>query len=353
MPLVREGRFISTIIFTILLFFAQYNSIFAIDETSVSSEVRDRELSRETLLKERLADENITFTEESLLSADGADGADGASIYVDLDTNSEGVSERTNKTHFVLAIPISSLGDTDDDFHFGFELAINYIKKTLNEGTAIHVRVAFLGDEWEPSAGASGFAGLRALLDSIKDDNTVVLYARLCGGGLPLHIIQSSKRYTTPLSLLKPFVELCNEKGFPIDFPSNYNFLYRYGIAQNTAQLDMASERGIDMLYVQSVEGGANEGAAEKLSTIVSLWIESAEDFSETIITDNIKNYIILNLKDNFIIISEIKIVIFTYIAGLLLLFSAVMLYKYKKCLRHFHPCLHHEKGDSLFVVNS
>ncbi|MDR3301546.1 MAG: hypothetical protein LBT01_03335 [Spirochaetaceae bacterium] len=315
--------------------------IFALDDTSVASGVRERETRRETLLKERLTDENITFTEESLFSDYGAYGV---SIYVDVQSTSEGGGAQGGggEKNFILAIPISSLDDTDEDFHFGLKFALDFIKNILQEGAPVPLRVAFLADDWGAVAGADGCAGLQALLDSIHDENTVVLYARLFfGGGTALQIVQASTNYTTPLSLLEPFIALCNAHDFLLNFPSNYNFLYRNGIAPNTPQIDMASKNGVNILFVKSGEGGTNSSGeqAEKLSMIVSRWIAAEKNFSQNIITNNSKNYMLLYLKSSFMILSEQKIILCTYIAELVLLFSVVLLYKYNK-----------KRGDFLYL---
>ncbi|MDR2864122.1 MAG: hypothetical protein LBV68_00745, partial [Spirochaetaceae bacterium] len=340
-------------------FFIVIFPLFAFDENpdalvkkETYKNVRNREQMREALLKERLHAENIPFTQVSLFEDYGAYGN---SIYVYVPSssgweNADSTDSQTdfskqesaenslndeNNTRLVLAVPISSVYDNDDDFHFGFQFALSCIKKALQEPPAVPFCVAFLADEWESINGAPAFAGFRALLDSLETDgNALVLYANLRAYAAKMSIVQASKQYTVPLALLEPFVNLCVKDDIEIDFLSDYNFLYKIGIAPDTEQLNMASESSIPILYLSAEEGidsspSFNEINADKLSGLVLEWAQTISNFHEKIIKDNIKKYTIFKFKNRIFIVQEKNIVFFTYIANLALLFISVLLYKH------------------------
>jgi hypothetical protein len=302
------------------------------DASSLTEDVfREREARREKLIKEYLKNEKILFSEEQLFEEYGIDGI---SIYVYLPSRSgvypaDGLDIKTgaensggDSASFVLALPLSSGADTEDDVHFGLQFAFQYIKDTIEYPPALPVIVAFLagerGGDWE----SNRLTGFAALLDSAGVDySSIILYADIVSSLSPLRVVRGDDNRALPFPLLSPFIDACAKHHVPI--VSSNNSL------RGAAQLDMARELDISVLFITNYDGAETaEGGLSVLdiSRAIADWSESLQGIHNKLISDNDINYIFVTRRGGNIIIAETSIIIFSFVAILLLLFVLFLL---------------------------
>jgi hypothetical protein len=304
---------------------------------STETILREREARRAQTVKKYLTDETIPFTETP--------GIYGTSIYVylpsrdgiyptdDLNTKN-GRADADYGNCFIFAVPISSITDTQDDLHFGLQVALRYIKDAQGTPPAIPVIVAFLADEWDYTTASPAASGFAALLDSDGVDyRAIILYAGIFSGASPVSILRSPDNRAPPFPVLYPFIEACARYNIPV-ISSRDSFFPKNGTSRGAAQFDIAEIIDIPVLYITNTDNTVDttsDLSAPDLSSSIALWNESLQDMHNKLISDNDINYIFVTRRGQNIIITEKYIVFFSFTAALLLLVLLLLLFKYLK----------------------
>ncbi|MDR2481660.1 MAG: hypothetical protein LBD07_05145 [Spirochaetaceae bacterium] len=296
----------------------------ALDNNTV---VRHRAQTRYNELIKLLSDNNLKFTEHNLLKDYGAYGT---SVFVH--------SRQSGKTAGitpVLAVPITTLNDTGEDFHYGFKLALKFIEEISNEAERLPFIVAFLADDWDSVAGSIAFAGFEDLLNSIIEvNNTVILYADITEKTPALSIVHASENSTIPLNVLSSFTDACKKFDVRFNLYTKYNVLYKYKIIKDQKQIQMANEYNIPILYIKAsstTAAGTNiyDNTIDLDNTALA-FIDWSLAMDKTADTESTYNYFISGSESYPIFLSEKSIIFFSFTFAILL-FLYILFIRYSK----------------------
>jgi hypothetical protein len=310
--------------------FSLFNCILLFPDT-----VRDRETRREAIIRDHLTAEQVPFTEVPLLSEYGAWGT---SFYVNLgkEVNTE------QQSLAVIAIPISSLNDSEEDLHGGLKFAFKYIE-TFSESTAAPVMIAFLADEWAQESGNFAFAGLSALLDEMASESTFILYLNPFRNDSVL-VVNVSENYALPAPVLVPFIKSADQAGLELDFFSPLTFANKNPEKSIINRTGLASQNGVQILYLR---GKLDDDKLDKLITVTNAFIPQIPDIQKTLVKDNIKNYIMLDVNNKLrfgryigeyntgrVIITERSFILIIYGTILVLISIVILLFRHVITIR-------------------
>jgi hypothetical protein len=306
---------------------------------STETILREREARRTQVVKKYLTDETVPFTEAPL------PGIWGTSIYVYLHSRygiypTDGLNTKNGRADadyddcFIFAVPISSITDTQDDLPFGVQAALRYIKDVQEAPPAIPVIVAFLAGEWDYTTASPAAKGFAALLDSDGlDYRAIILYAALFSASPPVRVIRSSDSYTTPLPILDTFIEMCARYAVPVASSSN-SFFSNNDSSHGRLQPKMTEHIDIPVLYITNADDAGSIASAlsvEDFASSITIWSETLNGIHKQLIADNDTNYIFFTARGRTVIIPEKTIVLFSFIAALLLLALLFLFGKYSK----------------------
>ncbi|MDR2509513.1 MAG: hypothetical protein LBC77_02585 [Spirochaetaceae bacterium] len=282
-------------------------------EGSVRARVETRFAELASLLKK----EGIEYEERPLLKSYGAFGT---SVFVYPNERS-GLLD----TAVIVAVPITTDGDSDSQEHFGMRAAVELIKLNNAAEKPVPLITAFLSDDWEKEGEYSGFENLLDVTGGIS--RSVVLYLNITAAPDGFTVVTGGGgKSAFPLALLMKFTDLCAEYGIPFALESKYPSLYKYRFIKPPAPVFMASQREMPLLYIGApppVPQDAREPlAVRNTAVMLADWtafvMKNIKDERDT-------NYFITALNTNPVFFSEKLIIILAYIFGALF-FAAIVL---------------------------
>ncbi len=291
--------------------------VFGLDES------RDLENRRLAFIKEALSEKEIAYEERSLFTSQGGFGSSIHVVYSSTEAD-------TGTGQFVLAVPLSTLNDTQDIARFDITAALNIAERLKDR--PINARIAFLGDEYsslpEDVSGIRniGLADLVSLCDT--PENVIICYFDLpfTPGALTIH--HGSSGVVAPLSVLEPLTDAFEECSIPYSLSINYNELYKLRLIQSQKPLDIIQAAAFPSLLVKGKQTASNSISAELCGESFADYVSGIDISSENYDT----HYSFINIFNKTIYFSEI-VTVFVFLAvgivSLILLFVYSLTHRY------------------------
>ncbi|GHU03634.1 hypothetical protein FACS1894147_07830 [Spirochaetia bacterium] len=242
------------------------------------------------MLLEELRSREIPFEERPLLENYGGFGT---SVHVILPPE-ETPGPGKNPLSFMLAVPLRGTGVSGvqaEGLSFGIEAALAFIDRIRLRGTAMDIRVAFLGDETSQLPADSmprehlGLRDLCALPDI--PENVILWYLDLEEAPERLLIHHGAEKTLAPLSMMENLPKLSDSVGVPFSLAVHFNEIYKLGLARGPSALSVTGGRGINAQYIASPEGRDREEniTAASLAELIARYTASLTFHPETLDT--------------------------------------------------------------------
>jgi hypothetical protein len=259
-----------------------------------------------------LSERQIPFEERPLFANYGGFGS---SVHVVLPSSA---SESEMQETLVLGIPLSGhTGNPPGELPFGVKLGIAFIEHIRSRGSAIPIRVAFLGDERSslpPDQRSLSHAGLQDLTAAVDTpENTLLVYLDMDEAPQSLVIHHGDGKRIATLNVLESLTKACDSQDIPYTLTVNFNELYKLDLVTGPSVLRAALDRDLHALYLGgsspeeprirgSLKSDTDAALSEK--TLVAVLAEYADTLR--LVTGNLDyHYLIIQCLGNFFFISE------------------------------------------------
>jgi hypothetical protein len=300
-------------------------SVFGLDKS------RELENQRIDFIKSSLEEKNIAYEERSLFQSQGGFGR---SIHVICPSSDSG--EGNLAEQFVLAVPLSTIEDTEENERFDIQIALHIAERLKNDAPSMNVRIVFLGDEYNslpedvPSIRNIGLADLFSLYDT--PENVIIVYLDLPIAPDRFVIHHGSNGTIAPLNILNPLTDAFEDHSIPYFLSVKYNELYKLRLIKSQKALEIIQSMDFPGLLIK----GSNT-SSEPFSAALSapLCAEAITSYIETIkvSTENYDtHYSLINLFNKTIYINELFTVLSFLAVGF---FSLILLLIYSLTHRH------------------
>ena len=308
-----------------------------------------------TLLKER----QIPFEERSLLADYGGFGS---SVHVALPHSPH--PEADGLETLVLGIPLSGAEaeDGSGELSFGVELGLAFIEYIRTQGSAIRIRVAFLGDEVSQlprdhrKVSHLGLEDLYATVDN--PERTLLMYLDIDTAPQSLVVHHGSGKYIAALTLLESLVKVWDSRHVPYRLAVTFNELYRLNLVEGPEVMNRIVKQDIHALYItgspeKKERGGLPLGireappeaypllSREYLAAVLAGYADSLHWATENLDY----HYIIINCLGNYFFIPEdLTVILFMLLMGALfflflvysILYRTIVVVQWRIFLRYF-----------------
>lgn len=288
---------------------------------------RELENQRIDFIKSSLDEKGIAYEERSLFTSQGGFGRSIHIEYLFSDTEHE-----NNREQFVLAVPISTLHDTENTERFDILAALHLAEQLKNNAPPLNVRIAFLGDEYSslpndiPSKRNISLDDLFSLYDT--PENIVICYIDLPFAPNKLSIHHGSDGTVAPLSIIEPLTDIFEHKSVPYYIYVKYNELYKLQLIQSQAPLRKIQAADFPGLLIKGDEDTFHSVSPELCGELFASYISNIDISSENHDT----HYFFISAFNKTFYFSETFTVLTFLIIGL---FSLVLFLIYSLTHRH------------------
>ncbi|MDR1300886.1 MAG: hypothetical protein LBK43_00235 [Treponema sp.] len=291
-----------------------------------------------TMLKER----QIPFEERDLFADYGGFGS---SVHVVLPSPPHAEAEQVET--LVLGIPLS--GHETEELPFGVALGLAFIEYIRASGSAIAIRVAFLGDEVSrlpPDQRKVSHAGLQDLYTTVDDpEHTLLVYVDMDEAPQSLVIHHGGRERISALTVVESLVNVWNAQHIPYSFAVPFNELYKLNLVEGPQVISRTFDQEMHALYIQGSpvqkaglplgigrvpEEDSGVLSKERLAEALAAYANSIH-----LVMGNLDyHYIIINYLGNYGFISEsLTVLIFMLVMGVSLFLVLVYSILYRKML--------------------
>jgi hypothetical protein len=291
-----------------------------------------------TLLRER----QIPFEERSLFADYGGFGS---SVHVVLPRSSYAESDGLDTV--VLGIPLSSheagSGPEEGELPFGLELGLAFIEYIRAQGSAIRIRVAFLGDEVsklpedQRKVSHLGLEDLYATVDN--PEHTLLVYLDIDKAPQSLVIHHGGGSHIAALTPLESLVKVWDSRHVPYGLAVTFNELYRLNLVEGPQVMNRTLKQDMHALYITgssakqlriSLPWRAKAAPPETYPLLSPAYLaEALAAYTNSLhwVTGNLDyHYIIINGLGKYFFISE-GLTVFLFMAVMGAIFFAVLVY--------------------------
>jgi hypothetical protein len=293
-------------------------------------------LRKHTLIT-RLKEQHIPFEERSLFADYGGFGS---SVHVALPHSPH--AEVDVVETLVLGIPLSSHeaggypGDVQGELPFGVELGLAFIEYIQAHGSAIPIRVAFLGDEVsqlpldQRKVSHLGLEDLYATVDN--PDHTLLLYLDIDKAPQSLIVHHGGGKRIAALAVLESLVKLWDSRHIPYGLAVTFNELYRLNVVEGPLVMSRTLKQDMHALYITgspakkgpiTLPFGTREGPPEDYPVLSPPYLAAVlAEYADALhmVTGNLDyHYMIITCLGNYFFISEdLTVILFMLIMGVL-----------------------------------
>jgi hypothetical protein len=279
------------------------------------------------MLKER----QIPFEERALFADYGGFGS---SVHVVLPRSPH--SETKAVETLVLGIPLSTYEAGAypgvGDLPFGVELGLAFIEYIRTHGSALTIRVAFLGDEWSQLPGYQrnvSHLGLEDLYTTVDTpEQTLLVYLDMDKAPQSLVIHHGGGEHIAALTVLESLVHLWDSQHIPYSLAVSFNELYRLNLVEGPQVMIRTLQRDMHALYITGSSArkailpfGARSApqedypflSKEHLAAVLAAYANSLH-----LVTGNLDyHYIIIQCLGNYFFIPEgLTVFLFMLVMG-------------------------------------
>lgn len=294
-----------------------------------------------TLLKEQ----QVPFEERDLFAGYGGFGS---SVHVVLPSPAHAEAEVVET--LVLGIPLT--GHETEELPFGVALGLAFIEYIRANGSAIAIRVAFLGDEVSqlpPDQRKVSHAGLQDLYTTVDDpEHTLLVYVDMDEAPQFLVIHHGGGERIAALTVVESLVNVWNSQHIPYRFAVPFNELYKLNLVEGPQVIGSTFDQDMHALAIQ---GSMQASLAQKISRVLGIGTVPEEDsvlskeqlaaalaaYADSIhlVMGNLDyHYIIVDWFENYGFISEsLTVLIFMLVMGAALFLVLVYSVLYRKML--------------------
>ncbi|MDR2900424.1 MAG: hypothetical protein LBV20_02735, partial [Treponema sp.] len=213
-----------------LIFFLSFLLIFSLPVFGIDAS-RELENQRIEFIKSSLDTQEIAYEERSLFTNQGGFGKSIHIVYSPVNANAENLQEQ-----LVLAVPLSTQNDTEEIERFDIKTALYIAEQLKHTVPAMHVRIAFLGDEYSSlpedvtNIKNIGLSDLLSLYDT--PENVIVCYLDLPFAPGALNIHHGSQGIVAPLNIVEPLTDAFEKTSIPYSLYIKFNELYKLSLIQ-------------------------------------------------------------------------------------------------------------------------